>query len=162
MLELEIRLSTIVQEILAVAMDQKAAARTPLLELATIINDIIVSDGGIGIGVAAEYCRRISEDSGDGAISVWVLRIRDGLNAAVDDYTARTGEWLDRAGSHVGEVFVDFDSGKISGEISGAEVYEVADALLRVSWFIRTLSPKAGYADFDEGKLFAHDDGITY
>ena len=61
--------------------------------------------------------------------------------------------------SPIGEIYIQFDKGKIDGEISGVSPLELADAFRRIAYFIETDTfneiDSVSYIDFDEGKFSA-------
>jgi hypothetical protein len=55
--------------------------------------------------------------------------------------------------SNVGEIFLDFANGEVSGDISGCNAAEVADALIAIANELRRMDETPSYIDFDEGKV---------
>jgi hypothetical protein len=53
----------------------------------------------------------------------------------------------------VNEVYINFASGKISGECSGCNAAEVADALVAIATALRMMDDTPDYVDYDEGKI---------
>ncbi len=57
-------------------------------------------------------------------------------------------------GSKVGEIYLDWTTGTVSGNCKGCNALDVADALEKIARFLKAHDP-LNYVDFDEGKLFA-------
>jgi hypothetical protein len=55
----------------------------------------------------------------------------------------------------VGEVYINFDSGEISGNCAGCSAAEVADALAQIVGELQAMDNTPGYVDYDEGKFFS-------
>lgn len=60
---------------------------------------------------------------------------------------------IDCDGSAVGEVYINFRSGEISGNCAGCTASEVAAALIAIGWELRAMTTEPNYIDFDEGKF---------
>lgn len=53
------------------------------------------------------------------------------------------------------EVYINFNTGEISGDCSGCNAAEVADALVTIAEALRLMDDTPGYVDYDEGKISA-------
>jgi hypothetical protein len=53
----------------------------------------------------------------------------------------------------VGEIYLDFADGEVSGSIEGCNVAEVADALMTIVEELRRMDETPAYIDYDEGKI---------
>lgn len=62
-------------------------------------------------------------------------------------------ESVEPNGSKVGEVYIDFRDGEISGNCDGCSAADVADALMTVAEALRMMDETPDYIGFDEGKI---------
>jgi hypothetical protein len=53
----------------------------------------------------------------------------------------------------VGEIYLDFADGAVSGSIEGCNAAEVADALMTIVEELRRMDETPAYIDYDEGKI---------
>lgn len=53
----------------------------------------------------------------------------------------------------VGEIYLDFADGEVSGSIEGCNAAEVADALMTIVKALGRMDETPSYVDYDEGKI---------
>jgi hypothetical protein len=72
---------------------------------------------------------------------------------AVYDSLADPVESTRRPARIVGEIYLDFAGGEVSGSIEGCNAAEVADALMTIVEELRRMDETPAYIDYDEGKI---------